>query len=108
MLTAGIVDLARGKNASVSSLSVWSRGGADSVLQGESDLPFGFHTELEDAPWWQVDLGIVAPLIAIVVHNRRDMAQDRARSLKVQISENGCAWVVVHCWALPFRSRARG
>jgi hypothetical protein len=66
-------------------------GGCD----GESTGGFGFHTEHEDRPWWQVDLGKSFPLTKIVVYNREDMA-GRAARLQVFASGDGQAYERVY------------
>jgi hypothetical protein len=50
-------------------------GGCDGVIDGK----WGFHTENEDRPWWQVDLGKSVALDRIVLYNRSDLAQRNAR-----------------------------
>ncbi len=65
------IDIARGKPATQSSLSPFSTrddalGAVDGTLTGK----FGFHTDLEDRPWWQVDLLEVVVLEEVIVFNR--------------------------------------
>ena len=75
-----------------------------SVLPGSSVEPFGagpagavrFHTDLEDAPWIMFDLGRPLPISSIVVHNRRDECQDRARSVAVLASADGRRYEAIH------------
>jgi hypothetical protein len=50
-------------------------GGCDGVINGK----WGFHTENEDRPWWQVDLGRLVALDRIVLYNRCDLAERNAR-----------------------------
>jgi len=52
------------------------------------NLPFIFHTELEDRPRVVIDLGCVQMVKHIEIHNRRDGFQDRAASLSVGLSTN--------------------
>jgi hypothetical protein len=59
-------------------------GGVDGVKNGE----WGFHTEFETDPWWQVDLGSPTPLGRLVVYNRTAFAERNAR-LQVRVSEDG-------------------
>ena len=43
-------------------------GAVDGIINGK----WGFHTQNEDKPWWQVDLGSVQPIDRVVVFNRCD------------------------------------
>ena len=60
-------------------------GGCDGVKNGK----WGFHTALEDNPWWQVDLGEAMPLDRLVVFNRCDHTAGRAVRLAVLLSCDG-------------------
>jgi len=64
-------------------------GGCDGIKDGT----YGFHTNREAAPWWQVDLGSSQPLTRIVVYNRCDgNVGSRAANLKVFFSDDGTKW----------------
>lgn len=90
-------DLARGKNAYQSSFSMWSRlNDPQGAVRGVKSGSFGFHTDEEDRPWWQVDLGSVTPLSEIRVFNRIDGCGERADSLHVFVSDDGMDWREVH------------
>src|SRR5271170_4284430 len=93
-----LVNVAKGKPASQSSLSQWSAGAdeASRAVSGSVPSSFAFHTAMEDRPWWQVDLLCIYPIDSIVVHNRLDRCWERAKTLKVEISEDSKHWVVVH------------
>ena len=97
---ASLVNVAKGKPASQSSFSSWSVGVAEAsqVVSGSIPISFAFHTEAEDHPWWQVDLLRVYPIERVVVHNRNrlDNCSERAKILKVEISEDSEHWLVVH------------
>lgn len=98
-----LVNVAIGKPASQSSLSHWSvEGDASRAVSGAMPPAFAFHTDIEDTPWWQVDLVDVYPIETIVLHNRLDSLQERARTLKVEVSEDCEAWVVVHTGLIVF------
>ncbi len=62
-------------------------GGCDGVKDGK----WGFHTENQEGPWWQVDLGGVKPLDRVVLWNRCDAAA-RNDNIIVQVSEDGSNW----------------
>lgn len=93
-------NLALGKPATQSSLSQWSNcgpaqdpgGGANGVISGL----YGFHTDFEVRPWWQVDLGAIYPMREVRVYNRMDSGQERSRTLQVLVSTEGATWTEVH------------
>lgn len=64
-------------------------GGVDGVKNGK----WGFHTEHEDQPWWQVDLGQPMPVSRLVLYNRcdRDMGKRNGR-LTVLLSDDGSSF----------------
>ena len=59
-------------------------GGVDGVKNGK----WGFHTENEDNPWWQVDLQKPVPLDHLLLYNRCELAERNARIL-VWVSDDG-------------------
>ncbi|MCP4376747.1 MAG: discoidin domain-containing protein, partial [bacterium] len=69
-------------------------GGCDGVKDGSA----GFHTQKQQNPWWQVDLGSVAKLGRIVIWNKTadKFAQLRSKRLVVQLSAEGKAWEVIY------------
>lgn len=90
-------NLALNRPAKQSSTSTWShakdaQGGVDGVKNGR----FGFHTNLEANPWWQVDLGTVCLLDEVRVFNRLDANRERARTLRVLLSSDGGTWRTVY------------
>lgn len=60
-------------------------GGVDGVKSGK----WGFHTEVENNPWWQVDLGASTRLNRLVVYNRGDSFPERSSRLEVLCSDDG-------------------
>ncbi|UCC96691.1 MAG: discoidin domain-containing protein, partial [Phycisphaerales bacterium] len=58
------------------------------ACDGIKDGTWGFHTEREPDPWWQIDLGESTPLGRVVIFNRCDLA-DRALRLTVLLSRDG-------------------
>ncbi len=52
---------------------------------------FGFHTELEDSPWWEVDLERACMVDEIRIYNSQQ-APERARRLWVSVSSDGVGW----------------
>jgi FkbM family methyltransferase len=92
--------VSEGKPAAQSSLCEWSYFDAANGPQGGVDGPLtgrpGFHTDIEDAPWWQVDLEAVHALNEVRVFNRMDCARERSRTLRVLLSDDGETWRCVH------------
>lgn len=81
--------LSRSKPATQSSISEWSvnltpeadaRGAVNGVINGQGK----FHTDLEDAPWWQVDLDRISGISEIRLFNRMDQ-RERANRLAIDI-----------------------
>jgi hypothetical protein len=102
-------NVAVGKPASQSSLSAWStENDASGAVSGMMPETFGFHTGVEAAPWWMVDLLQLYRIDRIVIHNRLDSLQELARSCLVDISEDGTSWVIVHAGLAYFSGGALG
>jgi hypothetical protein len=59
-------------------------GGCDGVKDGK----WGFHTEHEDQPWWQVDLGESQPLDRVVLYNRCDNQMGKRNSQFIVLLSN--------------------
>ncbi|WP_036262301.1 discoidin domain-containing protein [Methylocapsa aurea] len=104
-----LVNIAIGRPATQSSYSPWStQSEASQAVSGAIQRPFAFHTDLEDRPWWQVDLLSVYPIESIVIHNRLDGFADRARTLRVEVSEGAEVWRLVHAGLTVFSGGASG
>ncbi len=67
-------------------------GGCDGVKNGG----FGFHTERQRNPWWQVDLGKPVAIGRVVVFNRCTEEWNRADRLHVMLSDDGRTWRTVY------------
>ena len=67
-------------------------GGCDGVKDGK----WGFHTQPEDRPWWQVDLGEPAALERLVLYNRCDTCAVRNNRILVLLSHDAAAWKQVY------------
>jgi len=80
----------RSRNATVTAQSD-AAGGCDGIKNGR----WGFHTNCVESPWWQVDLGKVAPVDRVVVWNRCDAA-DRATRIRILFSDDGASWRTVY------------
>jgi hypothetical protein len=70
---------------------------AAGAVDGVKDGAWGFHTELEQDPWWQVDLGQPTELDRVVIWNRCDpgMAERNSR-IKLLASEDGKSFTQLH------------
>jgi F5/8 type C domain len=97
--TKAELNLALNRPATQSSVSEWSRkstpcedaGGANNgVIDGE----YGFHTDLELNPWWQVDLEFPCELSQIKLYNRA-VAAERLSRFSIYISLDGMNWSCV-------------
>jgi len=106
---SGRINVAIGKPATQSSHSPWSKeNDAAGAVTGTMPATYGFHTDEEPAPWWQVDLRETYPIDQIVLHNRRDGWQDRARSVVVDVSEDGRSWRLIHAGTVFFTAGDQG
>lgn len=93
-------NLALGKPTSQSSVGVWSMFDDPAVeSQGAVNATrtgWGFHTDEEENPWWQVDLGQPSTIDEIRVYNRTDGSQSRARTVRVLLSGDGSNWQEIY------------
>jgi FkbM family methyltransferase len=91
------VNLAFGKTATQSSVSLWSKpGDAQGALNGTHNGSYGFHTESEPNPWWEVDLTERRPIREIRIFNRMDACRERSRTLRVLVSDDHRTWRLIH------------
>jgi hypothetical protein len=85
-------DIARGKPWTASTLYT-SAGGCDSPLQDCSTKQgFFFHTNDEQNPWFEIDLGSVQNVSGARVENRQDCCRERALPLILQVSADRKRW----------------
>lgn len=92
-----LIDVAPLGKASQSSLSQWSLpSGAQALVEGH-DRDFTLHTDIEDRPWWTLDLLRPMPLQRIVIANRSNRHfRAKASRLVVETSLDGQAWEMIH------------
>ena len=86
----GLVDLAQGRPADQSSVSPWSRAptttaDAAGAVSGEVSASYAFHTDIEDRPWWRVDLGRTATLRELRLYNRLEHPHVADRGLQFAV-----------------------
>jgi hypothetical protein len=92
-----LYNISAGKTATQSSTAKISAPGyATLALCDDAKRDFAFHTDLEENPWWMVDLGGQYPLSSIVVGNRRKTCQERAGALCVEVSSDAENWQTIH------------
>jgi hypothetical protein len=89
-------NLALNKPAQQSSTSSWShQNDSQGAVDGVKNGYFGFHTNSEPNPWWQVDLQSVSTLAEVRIFNRLDLP-GRAGTIQVLLSNDGVTWRKVY------------
>jgi hypothetical protein len=93
-------NIARGKAATQSSLSEWSRGAslekdAQGAVDGKPDGTRKFHTAREENPWWQVDLGLKARLNEIRIFNTQHPSSISFKTFRISVSPDGRDWTEI-------------
>jgi cephalosporin hydroxylase len=67
------------------------------AVNGIKTGTFGFHTWVEDRPWWKVDLGEQRTFDAVRIFNRLDLyCAARAASLEIEVSNDDARWSVIY------------
>jgi hypothetical protein len=80
-------DLAAGRPWRAS--STYAVGGCKSPQQACSEsADYFFHTEEEDKPWVEIDLGATVSISSVRIDNRKDCCLERAAPLLVEVSTN--------------------
>ena len=75
------------------SVKVDAAGGCDGIITGQ----WGFHTGLDDRPWWQVDLGRGQDIVRAAIWNRCDNnSAARAKNLLIRLSDDAKTWRTVY------------
>ena len=70
---------------------------AAGACDGVKDGTFGFHTDKDEKPWWQVDLGETLPLDRVLIYNRCDGGvQTRASRIEVLVSSDAETWTRIY------------
>ena len=95
-----LVDLAEGKNAIQSTISRWSMiNDAKRAISKNINIEcYAFHTDIEDSPWWMVDLEEVCDIDYIRVKNRINSTFHfikKALTMQVALSLDGVNWTLV-------------
>jgi len=77
--------------------NVTSREDAAGAVDGKKDGKWGFHTNEDNPPWWQVDLGAKLPLDRVAVYNRCDGGcPSRNPDITLLLSDDGKAWQLAY------------
>ena len=82
-------DLLRSGEAAAQGRQVTPEQDAVGALDGIKNGEWGFHTENEDNPWWQIDLGEAVLLDRIIMYNRTELAERNSRII-VLLSDTVC------------------
>jgi hypothetical protein len=100
---AALPNVASGKPARQSSISEWSlradvEQDAAGAVSGRITGAYQFHTDMEDAPWWQVDLGTPHEMVDVRIFNRGGEHALCARlgAFRVECSMDGTDWQPLH------------
>ncbi len=84
-------NIARGKPWTTS--SSYATAACRSPAQKCPESPsFFFHTNEENQPWIELDLGTIQPFSSVKVKNREDCCSDRAVPLLLEVSSDGKQW----------------
>jgi len=96
------IHLSLGRTALQSSISAWSReatpaGDASRVVSGRFSGSYNCHTDVEDGPWWRVDLGGFCRIAQVRIFNRIDapLIMERASRFALEISDDDSEWAMV-------------
>ncbi len=73
-----------------------TEGRRPSATNGRLTGRYQFHTHHEDQPWWEVDLGVVCDIDAMILHNRADNSQSRMALFTIEISFDGLEFRDLH------------
>ena len=63
-------------------------GAVDGIINGQ----WGFHTENEPTPYWQVDLGETTDIGRVLLYNRCDVFGERNKFIILSLSDDAKAW----------------
>lgn len=108
-LEAVRTDVAPLGKAAQSSLSPWSHPDDPqrAVSGAGMESGFAFHTDLDPAPWWEIDLKEFRQVREIAVWNR-DGLQERSLPLAISTSMDGVEWRRLATANYPFGSMREG
>ncbi len=103
MATSAILSLedlaAKDATFTASSLEERWSGQKDTLLKGTCQGSFAFHTKEEKSPWIVIDLKKTRHIETVLIENRSDMLQERAKTLTMWVSDDGTNWT--QAWKAP-------
>ncbi|QEH96141.1 discoidin domain-containing protein [Gluconobacter thailandicus] len=90
----GCIDLALNRPTDQSSICQYSAGTTtqeDSARAVRDHVPefYAFHTDLENNPWWKIDLENIYKIEEIRIYNRIDRDSERGLRFAIEILKNG-------------------
>ena len=88
-------NVALGKPWTSSSASPWSPRTGVYGERRTGDLPFFFHTGLDQTPWFTLDLGSIQPIAEIRIYNRWDQLGERSQKMRVWLGETEAEYRLV-------------
>jgi len=97
-------DLAQGRPWHASSSYPVAAGCKSPLQECPDGTDYFFHTEEEQNPWLELDLGSSQQISAIRVVNRKDCCEERAVPLLVEVSTDHQVWKLVARRETPFNS----
>lgn len=68
---------------------------AEGGNDGDRQAEYGFHTAMQNGPWWAVDLGAEYPVRLVRLFNRR-IAEHRLKLFVIETSADFVTWAMVH------------
>ena len=100
------INIAKNATVTFSSKSQWSTDEDSSeIVTAKHNRDFSFHTNREYNPWVELDLGSSYVLQSIVVFNRKDVCQNIAYTLQVELSNDKVNYDLIHKGFLPFNEK---
>ncbi len=96
---------------------LWNKKSDESTLLSSepSSIGYAFHTKKEVKPHIIIDLGVDKKVAGLLISNRKDCCQDRAKNLTVWVSEDGENWIkkwqatnAQEKWEIPLTSESMG
>ncbi|MDR1555188.1 MAG: hypothetical protein LBS39_04080 [Campylobacteraceae bacterium] len=105
--TENLTDIAPLGKATQSSMSQWSKPDDAQRAVMDINVNFAFHTNKEQNPWWELTLDKPRLVEYIILHNRKDMCQEKSRKLTVEIF-NGKECIKIYEGDLLFSSEPNG
>ncbi|MDR1554427.1 MAG: discoidin domain-containing protein [Campylobacteraceae bacterium] len=105
--TENLTDIAPLGKATQSSMSQWSKPDDAQRAVMDINVNFAFHTNKEQNPWWELTLDKPRLVEYIILHNRKDMCQEKSRKLTVEIF-NGKEYIKIYEGDLLFSSEPNG